>query len=90
MDRPGTRVVSPRRHGCVEAPTDVQDLAGGSVSGEQAVGRPGASVATIPVRREVLLVREDRVGSEKIDRSHGCHLEALYGLTVRAPDDFGK
>jgi hypothetical protein len=68
----------------------VQELPGGSVSGEQAIGRPGASVATIPVRREVLLVREDRMGGEKARGSHSFRLLSVYVLIVRAPDVFGK
>ena len=80
----------PRRHRRVEPPAHVQNLAGGGVPREQAVGRPGAPVATVPVGREVLLVREDRVGSEKVGGSHGCHLEALYGLIMRVPIENGK
>jgi hypothetical protein len=72
----------------------VQDLACGSVSGEQAVGRPGAPVAAIPVRREVLLVREDRVGSEEVGGSHeakqNTDRKSAYCFLSTTPEELAK
>ncbi len=79
-----------RWHRSVEASTNVQDLAGGNMVGEQAVCCSRAPIAADPASRKVLLVREDEVRREEVGRSHGCYPVSIYAVIMRVSMEFSN
>lgn len=54
------------RHHGVQPTAHAQQVPGFDVASEEAVDGPWTPLAPMPVRREVLLVRKDRVGREEV------------------------
>src|SRR5262245_3741671 len=60
------------RHDRVEPSAYAQQASSIDVAAKQAVDGPRAALAPMPMRREVFLVRKNRVGREEVCGAHAC------------------